>query len=75
MSDQFKAENNNVVVLYYYALACLLVKKYSNCLEALRLVRVLYELNYQSKRALLIDYYKTKSDNIANLVKTLTSQT
>lgn len=75
MSEQFKAENNNVVVLYYYALACLLVKKHSHCLEALRLVRVLYELNYQSKRALLIDYYKTKSDNIATLVKSLTAQT
>ena len=74
MSDQFKTENNNVVVLYYYALACLLVKKPSYCLEALRLVGVLYELNHQSKRALLIDYYKAKSDNIAMLVKSLTSQ-
>ena len=74
MTDQFKQENENIVVLYYYSLACLLMKKFDNCLEALRLVQVLHELNYISRRAVAIDYYKTKSENIESLVRTLIQQ-
>lgn len=74
MTEQFKTENENIVVLYYYSLTCLLVKKYDNCLEAVRLIKALYELNYVSRRATVIEYYKTKSDNIESLVKTLIQQ-
>lgn len=71
MTHQFHQESDNIIVLFYYSLACLLVRKYNNCLEALRLVRTLHALNYQSKGAMLIDYYKAKSEKIEALVKTL----
>lgn len=74
MTEQFKHENENIVVLYYYSLACLLMKKYDHCLESLSLVQVLHELNYSSRRAIAIDYYKTKSENIESLVRTLIQQ-
>lgn len=74
MADQFRSEPENIVVLYYFSLTCLLVKKYHHCLEALRLVKVLCQLNYQSKRAILLDYYRTKAENIETLVRSLIPQ-
>ena len=71
MHVQVDLEPENIIVLHYYSLTCLLLKKYTNCLEALKLIRIIYELNYSSKRATFIEYYKAKSQNIEKLVKNL----
>lgn len=74
MLSQFRLENENIIVLYYFALTCLLVKKLDHCLEALKLIRVIFELNFSQKKATVIEYYKTKSENIENLARTLKQQ-
>ena len=59
------------MVLYYYSLACLLMKKYSHSFELLTLVKTLYQINFSTSRSILMDYYKTKTENILALLQSL----
>lgn len=71
MTDSFRIEPENIVVLFYYCLTCLLVKKYKNCNEALKLIQSIYQLNYATKKYIVIDYYLAKANNIQKLVSAL----
>ena len=75
LMDQVDEEPNNIVVLYYYSLTCMLVRKFANCAEALKLLAQLYTLNYESGKFIMMDYFKAKANNIQVLLtKVLTQQ-
>ena len=75
MLEQIKSEPENIITLYYYSLTCLLVKKYKNGLEALKLINTVHKLNYEGKNFIIIDYYMAKSENVIPLALSLNKNT
>lgn len=75
MMDEFENDPDNIVILYYYSLTCMLVRKFANCAEALKLLFQIYSLNYESGKFILMDYFKAKASNIQLLLtRVLTAQ-
>lgn len=68
LKDEVDEEPCNIVVLYYYCLTCMLVRKFANCAEALKLLGQIYALNYETGKFILIDYFKAKANNIQVLL-------
>lgn len=71
LSEAFNEDPKNIIVLYYYTLTCLLVRKFANCVESLKLLNQIYELNYVDKNFIVLDYFKAKAVNIQSLLARL----
>lgn len=68
MRDALDDDSSNIAVLYYYSLTCMLRGKFSSSSESLKLLEQLYSLNYQGGKYIVMDYFKTKANNIQSLL-------